>query len=197
MATCHLFFVFYCEGKLVSVVWGGEDIFILPAVLDLCTLRVDCACMFMSTFPCIYAGCVCTMCVYVCVCYMCMCVCVCVYVNVYTRVQALPAHIPGYSTGTMRAGDLILAINGESLHMKTVPEAIQMLQRSGDVVTLKICKSIKKTSEGGRRGREWRGEEREWRGREWRGERGSGKERRREGRMRRGGGRDGVRGRRR
>ncbi|KAL5516650.1 hypothetical protein EMCRGX_G002037 [Ephydatia muelleri] len=50
-----------------------------------------------------------------------------------------------YSTGTMRAGDLILAINGESLHMKTVPEAIQMLQRSGDVVTLKICKSIKKT----------------------------------------------------
>ena len=149
-------------------------------------------------------------CVYVCVCvcvlhvYVCVCVCVCVYVNVYTRVQALPAHIPGYSTGTMRAGDLILAINGENLHMKTVPEAIQMLQRSGDVVTLKICKSIKKTSEGGRRGREWRGEEREWRGREWRGEeregvgrRGGEEERRREGRMRRGGGRDGVRGRRR
>ena len=72
------------------------------------------------------------------------------------------------STGTMMAGDQILAINGESLHMKTVPEAVQMLQHSGDVVTLKICKAIKKSSErggsdggrvrasdGGRRVRAW------------------------------------------
>ena len=62
------------------------------------------------------------------------------------------SYFPQYSTGTMRTGDQILAINGESLHMKTVPEAVQMLQRSGDVVTLKICKAIKKSSE--ERGRE-------------------------------------------
>ena len=161
----------------------------------ICWMCVYNVCVYVCVCVCVYV-CVCV-CVCMCVCYMCVCVCVCVYVNVYTRVQALPAHIPGYSTGTMRAGDLILAINGENLHMKTVPEAIQMLQRSGDVVTLKICKSIKKTSEGGRRGREWRGEGVEREGVERRGERGSGEERRREGRMRRGGGRDGVRGRRR
>lgn len=56
----------------------------------------------------------------------------------------------------MRTGDQILAINGESLHNKTVPEAVQMLQQSGDVITLKICKSINKSSEGrGGEGERW------------------------------------------
>lgn len=62
----------------------------------------------------------------------------------------------------MRTGDQILAINGESLHNKTVPEAVQMLQQSGDVITLKICKSIKKSSEG--RGGGKVGEGSEWLG---------------------------------
>ena len=48
----------------------------------------------------------------------------------------------------MKAGDRVLAINGESLFGKTLPEAVAMLSDTGDVVTLKISKATRKSSEG-------------------------------------------------
>ena len=47
----------------------------------------------------------------------------------------------------MKAGDRVLAINGESLFGKTLPEAVAMLSDAGDVVTLKISKASRKSSE--------------------------------------------------
>ncbi len=41
-------------------------------------------------------------------------------------------------------GDRILAINGESLYNKTVPEAVRMLSSAGDIVNLKISKAMRK-----------------------------------------------------
>ena len=46
----------------------------------------------------------------------------------------------------MKVGDRILAINGESLLGKTVPEAVGMLQDAGDVVSLKISKASRRQS---------------------------------------------------
>ena len=46
----------------------------------------------------------------------------------------------------MKVGDRILAINGESLLGKTVPEAVAMLQDAGDVVSLKISKASRRQS---------------------------------------------------
>ncbi|KAG1676716.1 Glutamate receptor-interacting protein 1 [Nymphon striatum] len=48
-------------------------------------------------------------------------------------------------TGALHVGDRLLAINGKSLRGKVLSEAIQMLQNSGDIVTLKICKDFTKT----------------------------------------------------
>ena len=48
----------------------------------------------------------------------------------------------------MKAGDRVLAIDGESLFGKTLPEAVAMLSGAGDVVTLKISKATRKSSEG-------------------------------------------------
>lgn len=45
-------------------------------------------------------------------------------------------------TGALHVGDRILAINGQSLRGKPLSEAILLLQNSGDVVTLKISKSV-------------------------------------------------------
>lgn len=44
-------------------------------------------------------------------------------------------------TGALHAGDRLLAINGRSLQGKLLSEAIEILQNSGDIVTLKIGKS--------------------------------------------------------
>ena len=52
-----------------------------------------------------------------------------------------------YRTGTLKVGDRILAINGESLYNKTVPEAVRMLNSAGDVVNLKISKATRRHSE--------------------------------------------------
>ena len=46
----------------------------------------------------------------------------------------------------MRVGDRILAIDGESLCGKTVPEAVAILHRAGDVVNLKISKASRRSS---------------------------------------------------
>ncbi len=51
-----------------------------------------------------------------------------------------------HRTGTMKLGDRILAINGESLYSKTVPEAVRILQDAGDPVSLKISKASRKSS---------------------------------------------------
>lgn len=45
-------------------------------------------------------------------------------------------------TGALHVGDRLLAINGRSLQGKLLSEAIEILQNSGDVVTLKIGKAI-------------------------------------------------------
>ena len=50
-------------------------------------------------------------------------------------------------TGTLKAGDRVLAINGESLFSRTLPEAVALLSEAGDVVTLKISKVSRKPSE--------------------------------------------------
>ena len=50
-------------------------------------------------------------------------------------------------TGTLKVGDKVLAINGESLYNKTVSDAVKILQAAGDVVTLKISKSTKRPRE--------------------------------------------------
>lgn len=44
-------------------------------------------------------------------------------------------------TGALHPGDRLLAINGRSLQGKLLSEAIEILQNSGDIVTLKIGKS--------------------------------------------------------
>ncbi len=46
----------------------------------------------------------------------------------------------------MKVGDRILAINGESLYGKTVPEAVGILQDAGDSVSLKISKASHRQS---------------------------------------------------
>ena len=66
--------------------------------------------------------------------------------------------------GTLKPGDVILAINGQSLESCNLREAAQMLRNAGDIVTLTISKeSAEKPSTGrelgGGRG-EGRGEER-------------------------------------
>ncbi|XP_066993611.2 glutamate receptor-interacting protein 1 isoform X2 [Anabrus simplex] len=45
-------------------------------------------------------------------------------------------------TGALHVGDRLLAINGESLRGKPLSEAIALLQNSGDIVTLKIARSV-------------------------------------------------------
>ena len=45
-------------------------------------------------------------------------------------------------TGALHVGDRLLAINGRSLQGKLLSESIEILQNSGDVVTLKIGKSV-------------------------------------------------------
>ena len=57
-----------------------------------------------------------------------MCVCVCVCVCVCCR------------TGTLKVGDRVMAINGQSLFGKTLRDAVFMLQNASDTVTLKISK---------------------------------------------------------
>lgn len=49
-----------------------------------------------------------------------------------------------HRTGTMKVGDRILAINGESLYGKTITEAVAMLSGAGDIVSLKISKATRK-----------------------------------------------------
>lgn len=49
-----------------------------------------------------------------------------------------------HKTGTLKVGDRILAINGESLYNKTMPEAVHMLNSGEDVVSLKISKATRK-----------------------------------------------------
>lgn len=49
-----------------------------------------------------------------------------------------------HKTGTLKVGDRILAINGESLYNKTMPEAVCMLNSAGDVVNLKISKATRR-----------------------------------------------------
>jgi len=44
-------------------------------------------------------------------------------------------------TGALHIGDRLLAINGRTLQGKLLSEAIEILQTSGDIVTLKIGKS--------------------------------------------------------
>jgi len=51
-------------------------------------------------------------------------------------------------TGALHIGDRLLAINGRSLHGKLSSESIEILQNSGDVVTLKIGKSAKLPNSG-------------------------------------------------
>lgn len=47
-------------------------------------------------------------------------------------------------TGALHVGDRLLAISGESLRGKPLSEAIALLQGSGDIVTLKIARTISK-----------------------------------------------------
>ena len=56
-------------------------------------------------------------------------------------------HTHTHRTGTLKVGDKVLAINGESLYNKTVSDAVKILQAAGDVVTLKISKSARRTRE--------------------------------------------------
>ena len=56
-------------------------------------------------------------------------------------------HFPTLRTGTLKAGDRILAINGENLFNKTMPEAVHLLNNAGDIVRLKISKAAKRQSE--------------------------------------------------
>ena len=58
-----------------------------------------------------------------------------------------------YRTGALKAGDRVLAINGESLYNKTLHEALRMLNAAGDTVSLKISKAKRKHSELGLLGR--------------------------------------------
>ncbi|XP_023709883.1 glutamate receptor-interacting protein 1 isoform X4 [Cryptotermes secundus] len=51
-------------------------------------------------------------------------------------------------TGALHVGDRLLAINGESLRGKPLSEAIGLLQSSGDTVTLKIARTIARSSSG-------------------------------------------------
>ena len=46
----------------------------------------------------------------------------------------------GYRTGLIRAGDVIVAINGQSCDYVTLDEAVTMLKKTGEVVYLKIKK---------------------------------------------------------
>ncbi|XP_046453439.1 glutamate receptor-interacting protein 2-like isoform X2 [Daphnia pulex] len=57
-------------------------------------------------------------------------------------------------TGALHAGDRLLAINGRSLQGKLLSEAIEILQNSGDIVTLKIGKSNAKVLNTGELQRE-------------------------------------------
>ena len=59
----------------------------------------------------------------------------------------LPLSLCVFRTGTMKVGDRILAINGESLYGKTITEAVAMLSGAGDIVSLKISKATRKHSE--------------------------------------------------
>ena len=43
-------------------------------------------------------------------------------------------------TGLIKAGDVIIAINGQSCDYVTLDEAVTMLRRTGEVVYLKIKK---------------------------------------------------------
>ncbi|XP_065830326.1 glutamate receptor-interacting protein 1-like isoform X2 [Oscarella lobularis] len=45
-----------------------------------------------------------------------------------------------FRSGTLKVGDRILAINGTNLRMRTLVEAVDLLQTAGDVVKLKICR---------------------------------------------------------
>ncbi|KAJ9589081.1 hypothetical protein L9F63_017626, partial [Diploptera punctata] len=47
-------------------------------------------------------------------------------------------------TGALHVGDRLLAITGESLRGKPLSEAIALLQSSGDIVTLKIARTLSK-----------------------------------------------------
>lgn len=49
-------------------------------------------------------------------------------------------------TGTVKAGNYILAINGDDLIGKSLPQVEEMLENCGDTVTLKIKKNIKQSS---------------------------------------------------
>ncbi|KAI9556182.1 hypothetical protein GHT06_018756 [Daphnia sinensis] len=57
-------------------------------------------------------------------------------------------------TGALHPGDRLLAINGRSLQGKLLSEAIEILQNSGDIVTLKIGKSSAKVHNSGELQRE-------------------------------------------
>jgi len=48
-----------------------------------------------------------------------------------------------HRTGTVKVGNHILAINGESLSGKTLPQIEDMLDNCGNSVTLKIKKNVK------------------------------------------------------
>jgi len=48
-----------------------------------------------------------------------------------------------HRTGTVKVGNHILAINGESLSGKTLPQIEDMLNNCGNSVTLKIKKNVK------------------------------------------------------
>ena len=52
-----------------------------------------------------------------------------------------------HRTGTLHKGYRILAINGESLFEKTLDDAVRMLKASGDQVTLKISKGVRRKGE--------------------------------------------------
>jgi C-terminal processing protease CtpA/Prc len=62
----------------------------------------------------------------------------CTYIYIYLLISGGLAE----QTGALHVGDRLLAINGESLRGKPLSEAIAMLQSSGDIVTLKIARTI-------------------------------------------------------
>ena len=45
-----------------------------------------------------------------------------------------------HSTGALKVGDRVMAINGQSLFGKTLRDAVFLLKNAGDTVTLKISK---------------------------------------------------------
>lgn len=51
-----------------------------------------------------------------------------------------------FRTGTVKTGNYILAINGDTLTGKTLSQAEEMLESCGNTVTLKIKKNIKQSS---------------------------------------------------